>query len=358
VTSLIKTPEYKNWLTELKNRLLTVQLKAAVTVNKQLLEFYWQLGADIVTKQNESQWGDGLIKQLSHDLMTEFPEMKGFSVSNLKYMRQWYSFYSEHHRVIGQQPVGQLPEPDKPDFIQQITAIPWGHNVAIIAKCKTPHEALYYVENTRIHNWSRAVLIHQIESALWEREGKAITNFSTTLPAPQSDLAKQTLKDPYIFDFLALTKEHNERDLELGLVKHITSFLLELGAGFAYIGRQVQLQVGERSFFPDLLFYHTRLHCYVVVELKTVDFEPEHAGKLNFYIKAVDEQLRKDGDQPTIGILLCKSKDKLVAEYALSDIHKPIGVSEYHLTQSLPENLQTSLPTVEEIEAELAGELK
>lgn len=241
MTSLIKTPEYKNWLTELKNRLLTVQLKAAVTVNKQLLEFYWQLGADIVTKQNESQWGDGLIKQLSHDLMTEFPEMKGFSVSNLKYMRQWYSFYSEHHRVIGQQPVGQLPEPDKPDFIQQITAIPWGHNVAIIAKCKTPHEALYYVENTRIYNWSRAVLIHQIESALWEREGKAITNFSTTLPAPQSDLAKQTLKDPYIFDFLALTKEHNERDLELGLVKHITSFLLELGAGFAYIGRQVQL---------------------------------------------------------------------------------------------------------------------
>jgi predicted nuclease of restriction endonuclease-like (RecB) superfamily len=251
-----------------------------------------------------------------------------------------------------------LPEPDKPDFIQQITAIPWGHNVAIIAKCKTPSEALYYVENTRIHNWSRAVLTHQIESGLWAREGKAITNFSTTLPAPQSDLAKQTLKDPYVFDFLALTKEHNERDLELGLVKHITSFLLELGAGFAYIGRQVQLQVGERSFFPDLLFYHTRLHCYVVVELKTVDFEPEHAGKLNFYIKAVDEQLRQEGDQPTIGILLCKSKDKLVAEYALSDIHKPIGVSEYQLTQSLPENLQTSLPTVEEIEEELAGDLK
>ena len=357
MNNLKQSSEYKNWLADLKNRLLTVQLKAAVAVNKELLKFYWQLGADIVTKQNESQWGDGLIKQLSHDLMTEFPDMKGFSVSNLNYMRQWYLFYSEQ-AAIGQQAVGQLPGPGENVFIQQITAIPWGHNIAIIAKCKTIPEALFYVENTRTHSWSRSVLIHQIESNLWEREGKAITNFSTTLPVPQSDLAHQTLKDPYIFDFLTLTKEHNERDLELGLVKHITSFLLELGAGFAYIGRQVQLNVGERSFFPDLLFYHTKLHCYVVLELKTVEFEPEHAGKLNFYIKAVDEQLREESDQPTIGILLCKGKDKLVAEYALSDIHKPIGVSEYQLTQSLPDDLQTSLPTVEEIEAELAKELK
>jgi len=353
---ITNVPEYKNWLAELKNRLLTVQLKAAVAVNKELLEFYWQLGAEIVKKQNDSQWGKGLVKQLSHDLMAEFPDMKGFSVSNLNYMRQWFTFYSEHS-AIGQQLVGQLTDLKKIPFIQKITAIPWGHNIVIIAKCKTFNEALFYVENTQIHNWSRAVLTHQIENGLWQREGKAITNFSTTLPVPQSDLAHQTLKDPYIFDFLALTTEHNERDLEIGLVKHITSFLLELGAGFAYIGRQVQLNVGERSFFPDLLFYHTRLHCYVVVELKTVEFEPEHAGKLNFYIKAVDEQLRKEEDQPTIGILLCKSKDKLVAEYALSDIHKPIGVSEYQLTQSLPDNLQTSLPTVEEIEAELAKEL-
>jgi len=357
MNNLKQTSEYKKWLAELKSRLLTVQLKAAVAVNKELLKFYWQLGADIVTRQHESQWGDGLIKQLSHDLMTEFPDMKGFSTTNLKYIRRWYLFYCEHS-VIGQQPVDQLTKSEKIPFIQQITAIPWGHNIAIIAKCKTIPEALFYVENTRTHNWSRAVLTHQIESCLWEREGKAITNFKTTLPAPQSDLANQTLKDPYVFDFLCLTREHNERDLELGLVKHITSFLLELGAGFAYIGRQVQLNVGERSFFPDLLFYHTKLHCYVVVELKTVEFEPEHAGKLNFYIKAVDEQLREESDQPTIGILLCKGKDKLVAEYALSDIHKPIGVSEYQLTQSLPDDLQTSLPTVEEIEAELAGELK
>ncbi len=357
MTGLIKTPEYKKWLAELKNKLLKVQLKAVVAVNADLLMFYWQLGAEIVHKQQESQWGDGLISQLSHDLIAEFPDMKGFSVSNLKYMRRWYLFYSGDI-AIGQQPVDQLPEPDMTKLIQIITTIPWGHNIAIIAKCKTITEALFYVENTQIHNWSRAVLTHQIETGLWQREGKAITNFKTTLPAPQSDLAQQTLKDPYVFDFLTLTKEHNERDLELGLVKHITSFLLELGAGFAYIGRQVQLTVGERSFFPDLLFYHTRLHAYVVVELKTKEFEPEHAGKLNFYIKAVDEQLRQKGDQPTIGILLCKSKDKLVAEYALSDIHKPIGVSEYQLTQSLPDNLQTSLPTVAEIETELAKELQ
>ena len=291
------------------------------------------------------------MTQLSRDLMTEFPDLKGFSVSNLKYMRRWYLFYTEP-TAIGQQPVDQLPESEKPLFIEQISKIPWGHNITIIVNCKTLAEALFYVENTKIHNWSRAVLTHQIESGLWGREGKAITNFSTTLPAPQSDLANQTLKDPYIFDFLTLTKEHNERDLEQGLVSHITNFLLELGAGFAYIGRQVQLTVGERTFFPDLLFYHTKLHSYVVVELKTKEFEPEHAGKLNFYLKAVDEQLRQEGDQPTIGILLCKSKDKLVVEYALSDIHKPIGVSGYQLTQSLPANLQSSLPTVAEIEAE------
>lgn len=267
MNTLIKSAAYINWLAELKKRLLTVQLKAAVAVNRELLSFYWQLGADIVSKQNESQWGDGLIQQLSHDLMAEFPEMKGFSVSNLKYMRQWYLFYCGHP-VTGQQAVGQLPQLESLSFMRRIMEIPWGHNIAIIAKCKTISEALFYVENTLAHNWSRAVLTHQIESGLWEREGKAITNFAATLPVPQSDLARQTLKDPYIFDFLTLTKEHNERDLELGLVKHITSFLLELGAGFAYIGRQVQIQVGERSFFPDLLFYHTRLHCYVVVEFE------------------------------------------------------------------------------------------
>jgi predicted nuclease of restriction endonuclease-like (RecB) superfamily len=297
---------------------------------------------DIVVKQATAKWGSGLLAQLSRDLMAEFPEMKGLSELNLKYVRQWYLFYSRR------EPIGQR-------VVAQIAAIPWGHNIAIITKCKDMDEALYYVQNTMLHNWSRSVLVHQIESGLYQREGKSNNNFAVTLPKPQSDLANQTLKDPYIFDFLTMTKEYDERELEEGLISHITRFLLELGAGFTYMGRQIRLEVGEREFFIDLLFYHTRLHCYVVVELKTSDFEPEHAGKLNFYIKAVDSQFRKKGDQPTIGILLCKKKDRLVAEYALSDIHKPMGVSEYQLTQSLPDNLKRSLPSIEEIERELEG---
>jgi predicted nuclease of restriction endonuclease-like (RecB) superfamily len=268
--------------------------------------------------------------------------MKGFSLSNLKYIKQWYLFYNRDN-VISQQVVGQ------------ITQIPWGHNIAIIAKCTNITEALYYVQNTQLHNWSRSVLVHQIESGLYRRKGKSLTNFSTTLPKPQSDLAIQTLKDPYVFDFLTMTGKYDELELEKELVKQITHFLLEMGAGFAYIGRQIPLTVGEREFFIDLLFYHTHLHCYVVVELKMGEFEPGHAGQLNFYIKAVDSRYRQEGDQPTIGILLCKSKDKLVAEYALSDIHKPIGVSEYQLSRYLPDNLKRSLPSIEELERELAG---
>jgi predicted nuclease of restriction endonuclease-like (RecB) superfamily len=335
---------YKKWLTELKQKIRTVQLKAAVTVNSEMLQFYWELGAEIVEKQINAKWGDGFIKQLSTDLMAEFDGIKGFSERNLKYIRQWYFFYYEI--LIGKQAVAQL------------TKIPWGHNLAIIAKCKNVVEALYYVQNTMTYGWSRSVLVHQIESKLFEREGKAVTNFQNALPPKQSDLVLQTLKDPYVFDFMAMTKEYNEHDLEKNLIDHISSFLLELGAGFAYLGHQVPLQVGEKEFFIDLLFYHSRLHCYIVIELKTIDFEPEHTGKLNFYIKAVDEKLRQDGDNPTIGIILCKSKDKLVAEYALSDIHKPIGISEYQLTQSLPENLKSSLPSIEDIEAELMGENK
>lgn len=343
---------YRDWLVQLKEKLRRVQLKAAVAVNREMLQFYWELGADIVEKQKNTLWGDRFLPLLSRDLFAEFPDMKGFSVSNLKYMRQWFLFYTGG-TVIGQQAVGQIEQSP----VSYITQIPWGHNLAIIAKCKNFDEALYYVQNTIAYGWSRSVLTHQIESGLWLREGKAVTNFSKTLSPSQSDLASQTFKDPYILDFIMLSKEHSERELERGLIQHITQFLLELGAGFAYIGRQVPLQVGERDFFIDLLFYHTHLHCYVVVELKALDFEPEHAGKLNFYIKAVDEQLRRTGDEPTIGLLLCKNKDKLVAEYALSDIHKPIGVSEYQLTHLLPLNLKSSLPTVEEIEAEFGGDL-
>lgn len=337
---LPQQPEYRAWLGDLKTRYRQVQLKAAVAVNTAMLQFYWELGADIVVKQKQFAWGSGFVSQLSADLMREFPEVRGFSVRNLKYIRQWHEYW------VDAAPIGQQP-------VAQILSIPWGHNLAILAKCKQHDEALYYAQATQTYGWSRSVLVHQIESGLWQREGKAITNFEQTLPAAQSDLAVQMLKDPYKFDFLSLTKEHTERELETDLIAHITQFLLELGAGFAYIGRQVPLQVGERAFFLDLLFYHTRLHCHVVVELKTVDFEPEFAGKLNFYIKAVDEQLRGEGDQPTIGLLLCKSKDRLVAEYALSDIQKPMGLSTYTLSHTLPEALRDKLPSIEAIEREL-----
>ena len=334
------SPDYRQWLGDLKTRFRQVQLKAVVSVNTSLLQFYWELGADMVARQASQVWGSGFLESLSQDLMREFPGMKGFSKRNLELIRQWYRYW-EKETAIAQQ------------LVSQLTAIPWGHNIAIMSKCQNHAEALYYVQQTQAHNWSRAVLTHQIESGLWQRAGQALNNFAQTLPTPQSDLAQQMLKDPYVFDFLSLTPEHTERELEKALIDHITHFLLELGAGFAYIGRQVPLQVGEREFFLDLLFYHARLHCYVVVELKTVDFEPEFAGKLSFYLKAVDEQLRSEHDAPTIGLLLCKSKDKLVAEYALSDMNKPLGLATYQLSHTLPANLQGQLPSIEALEAEL-----
>lgn len=344
----VQDPHYRHWITELKQQFRQAQLKAVVRVNQELLQFYWHLGSEILEKQQQTQWGSGFLSQLSKDLITEFPDVKGFSKRNLELIRQWRSYWDE--MATGETAIAQ-------QLVSQLCQLPWGHNIAITSKSQRHEEALYYVQNTLAHNWSRAVLVHQIESGLWQREGKAISNFEQTLPAVQSDLAQQSLKDPYVFDFLTLTKDYSERDLEQSLIKHITQFLLELGSGFAYMGQQVPITVGERDFYLDLLFYHTRLHCHLVVELKVTDFEPEHAGKLNFYTKAVDEQLRKPGDEPTIGLLLCKSKDRVVVEYALSDISKPIGVSEYQLTKSLPEDLKPSLPSVEEIEAEFFNEL-
>jgi len=373
----LKTPEYRNWLTDIKQRIRQAQVKAAMQVNTALLNFYWELGAEIVERQKSAKWGSGFLKQLSADLMAEFPDMKGFSYRNIRAIRQWYLFYNEDisnlatacDQIDQQQGVVQFTEtsafknvaqavPHLDDgsigqqAVTQLVQIPWGHNRVIISKCKDMAEALYYVNKTIENNWSRNVLTHQIENGLYHREGKAVTNFLTTLPAPQSDLAQQLIKDPYTFDFLSLTQDYNERELEKALIGHITKFLLELGTGFAFVGRQKELQVGERDFFLDLLFYHTKLHCYVVIELKTGEFEPEYAGKLNFYLKAVDEQLRGDRDEPTIGILLCKSRDRVVVEYALSDIGKPMGVSEYQLTRALPDNLKPSLPSIEELEAE------
>jgi predicted nuclease of restriction endonuclease-like (RecB) superfamily len=341
-SKLVRNADYSAFLKDVKQRIQSAQIKAAVRVNQELLGLYWDLGEQIIEKQREASWGDGFLEQMSRDLQRELPGLKGFSFTNLKYMRQWVLFW--------QQAVAQLEISFGPQLVGQI---PWGHNLLIINKIKNYDEALFYVRKTIENNWSRAVLTHQIESRLYQRDGKAITNFEATLPAPQSDLAIQTLKDPYNFDFLMLRERHDEKELEDALTDHLTRFLLELGAGFSFMGRQFRLEVGGDEFFADLLFYHVRLHCYVVVELKTDKFKPEFAGKLNFYISAVDNLLKADGDHPTIGILICKSKNDTVVEYSLKDVHKPIGVSEYLITQNLPNALRSSLPSIEEIEAEV-----
>jgi len=352
--SLTIDEDYSVWLKDLKNKVRLVQIKAAVKVNSELLQFYWELGADIVEKQTTAKWGDGFMSRLSHDLMAEFPDIKGFSKRNLELIRQWHLFYTKE-KPIAQQAVSQLETKIEQQAIAQLIQIPWGHNIAVISKCKNLDEAIFYVQKTIQNNWSRSVLTHHIESNLFKREGKAINNFKATLPEPQSDLAIETLKDPYNFDFLALTEKHNEKELEDALINHVTHFLLELGAGFSYLGKQYKLEVSGDEFFIDLLFYHVKLHCYVVVELKTVKFKPEFAGKLNFYVSAVDGILKSEQDDTTIGILICKSKNDTVVEYSLKDVHKPIGVSEYIITKDLPDEFRYSLPSIEEIEAELSG---
>jgi len=332
-----KDKDYSAFIRDIKSKIQASQIKAAVSVNRELLQLYWEIAELIVEKQKNATWGDGFLAQMAKDLQEEFPDMKGFSKRNLELMRQWYTYW-ETAPLIAK---------------QLATQIPWWHNVILISKVKNTEEALFYIQNTIKHNWSRSVLTHQIEGGLFKREGKAVTNFETTLPKPQSDLAMQTIKDPYNFDFLTIRDKHDEKELEDALVGQVTKFLLELGAGFSFIGRQYKLTVDDDDFYIDLLFYHVKLHCYVVVELKAVKFKPEFAGKLNFYVSAVDGQLKTEQDNPTVGILICKSKKKTVVEYSLKDVHKPIGVSEYMITQNLPDEFKSSLPSIEEIEAEL-----
>jgi len=317
-----------------------------------LLEFYWDLGNDIVEKQKNHDWGSGFLKQISKDLSDAFPTVKGFSESNLQYVRRWVLFYSKSGAGCA-----AIEKVKVTQVAPQLTIIPWGHNRVIISKCKTREEALFYVQNTIKNGISRSVLVHQIESRLYERQAKAITNFSNALPPLQSDLAKEIVKDPFNFDFLTLTQGYKEKELEDALMDNMTKFLLELGNGFAFVGRQYKLLVGGEEFSVDLLFYHLKLRCYVVVELKTVAFKAEFAGKLNFYTAVVDGEVKSEEDKPTIGILICKSKNDLVVEYALKDINKPIGVSEYELTEALPKEFKSSLPSIEEIEAELSRDI-
>lgn len=339
--------EYKSWIEDIKNRIKHSQIKASVKVNYEMLDLYWDIGRDIVAKQKNAKWGEAFLATMSKDLRKTFPNMSGFSVQNLKSIRYWYKFYNSDEN--GLQAVSQM------ELIEKIIkSIPWGHNQRIMYKCKNISEALFYAQKTMDNGWSRTVLEYQIDIGLYDRQGKAITNFQLKLPEPQSDLAEQTLKNPYNFDFLTLREKYDEKELEDALINQITQFLLELGTGFSYLGRQIHLHVGESDFYMDLLFYHVRLHCYVVVELKTEKFEPEFAGKLNFYVTAVNKQIKTEQDNPTIGILICKDKDDVVAEYALDDISQPIGIAEYELTKVLREEFKSSLPTVEEIESELS----
>lgn len=309
-------------------------------VNHELVHLYWELGASILVKQERRGWGAGVIDQLSTDLRVAFPEMKGFSVRNLRYMRSFAETW------------------DRAEILQApLAEIPWYHHLALLEKLKDRQTRLWYARGAVEHGWSRNVMVHQIETLLHLREGNAQTNFERTLPGPQSELAQQVLKDPYSFDFLGLGREAHERDIEQALAAHIRDFLLELGVGFAFMGNQVRLEVGDDEFFVDMLFYHHRLRCFVVIELKAGKFKPADAGQIQFYLGAVDAQLRHPDDGPSIGLILCRTKNRLVVEYTLKQTHAPIGISEYRLTESLPEELKGSLPTIEELEAGLSEEL-
>jgi predicted nuclease of restriction endonuclease-like (RecB) superfamily len=340
----VSTANYTKFITSLKAKIRSAQIKATITVNSELIKLYWEIGKEIVEKQSREGWGSKVLEKTAKDLQNEFPGIEGFSRTNLFRMKAFYNAYAKVPQLVGQ--LEQLP----------LFSIPWGHNVILLESLKQTEERLWYASKSIEHGWSRSMLTVWIENDLYHREGKAITNFKVALPAPQSDLAQQSLKDPYIFDFLTLHKEHLEKDLEEALVKHIQKFLIELGQGFAFVGQQVPIKAGKQDLYIDLLFYHLTLRCYVIVELKGGKFDSRDAGQMSAYLSAVDDQLRHDDDQPSIGIILCKTKDNIFAEYVLRNFNRPIGVAEFEVkvVEKLPKELKSSLPTVEEIEAELS----
>lgn len=341
--------DYRQWLTELKENIRKSQIKAAIAVNSELIHLYWSLGEQIVEKQQKTQWGSGFIEQLSKDLQAEFPDIKGLSVSNLRRCKQLYLFYNQQDTIHAQ----VVREFNNTCLFD----IPWGHHLLILGRIKSPQEALFYIHKTIENGWSRSILEYHIEKDLFHQQGKSINNFTKTLLSPQSELANELLKDPYHFDFLQLSEKALEREIESGLVKQISKFLLELGKGFAYMGHQYLLKVGKKEYRLDLLFYHTRLKAYVVIELKAKEFEPEFIGKLNFYISAIDELVRDKYDRPTIGILLCKGKDDYEVEFSLRDVNKPIGVSSYTYNE-LPKEIQDALPNFKELKNQLNDYIK
>lgn len=359
-TSASTPSGYASLLAEVKSRIQTAQTRAMLAVNAELIKLYWDIGRMIEQRQQSEGWGASVIPRLSAELRNELPEVKGFSERNIKRMLAFFRAYPDPAQ-ISSQPAAKLPGSQKvPQPVAQLHAasllweIPWGHHVWLLEKVKVLSDRVWYMEQTLANGWSRNILTLMIESQTHRRAGKAVSNFTQQLPSPQSDLVQQTLKDPYIFDFLTLAEPFHERELETELVRHLEKFLLELGQGFAFVGRQYRLTVGEEDFHIDLLFYHLRLRAFVAIDLKTGPFKPEYAGKINFYCNVVNDQLRHASDQPTIGLILCQTKDNVLAEYSLTGIDKPIGVSSYALTRALPQNLQSALPTVEQIEAELS----
>ena len=327
--------DYAALLATLKERIQAARLRAAVAVNQELILLYWSIGRDILGRVSTEGWGTRVVQRLAKDLRRDFPEMTGLSPRNLTYMQALAAAY-----------------PDQ-EIVQQVVALlPWGHNLRLLDSLKDPDRRLWYARQAIQHGWSRAVLVHQIESGLIDRQGKAVTNFGKTLPKPQSDLARELMKDPYDFEFLALADAVSERELERGLLEHLRSLILELGKGFAFVGSQYHLEIGGQDFYLDLLFYHLRLRCFVVIDLKVDDFKPEYAGKMNFYLSAVDDLLRHPSDAPTIGMILCKGKNAVVVEYALRDTVKPMGVADYRVSSTLPARLERDLPTSADLAAE------
>ena len=349
--AVVLPPGYIELLEEIKDRIRHAQIRAAVGASRELIRLYWDIGREIVQRQEREGWGKGIVDCLAADIQRAFPGIEGFSPRNVWRMCAFCLAYTQEVANLTQ-PVSDL---DGRNLPQVVGEIPWGHNIVLFQQIKDPRQRLWYAQKSLQHGWSRATLVHQIELDLYGREGRAITNFPLTLPAPQSDLAQQALKDPYVFDFLTLAGEARERDLERGLLEHLRDFMLELGVGFAFVGSQYHIVVDGKDYFIDLLFYHLTLRAFAVIDLKVEEFKPEFAGKMSFYLSAVDDLLRHPDDQSSIGIILCKSRGKVTAEYALRDTQKPIGVSEYRLTDALPQELKRSLPTIEALEEELKG---
>lgn len=357
--------DYPHLLDAIKGRIRQAQIKATLSVNAEMIRMYLEVGIIILERQQREGWGASIIPRLARDIRNDLSGVKGFSERNIGYMIRFAREYG--NASILQQAVAKLPRTKilegssaskvAAQLAESVFGVPWSHNLILMEKVKNPVARLWYVRQTLEHGWSRNILQMQIKSDAYARAGQAVTNFERTLPAEQSDLAHQALKDPFVFDFLTLEEPFHERELETGLVRHLERFLLELGQGFSFVGRQYHLQVSGNDFYLDLVFYHLKLRCFVVIELKKGDFKPEYAGKMNFYCSVVDDHLRHETDKRTIGLILCQSKDRILAEYALRDIHKPIGVSDYELTRALPEELKSSLPTIEEIETELSADL-